>query len=939
MHKTTLNLLVCPACRCAFDVQSVEADEHRVTAAVLTCPACQLSTPVVEGFPLFGETRPRGEGDPETWLSTFEELISGNDDNYLKFIKEKSERGHLDTYAAFQPFNESTRALYPFLELLAEHLAPGDVILDTWCRTGWSGELLASLFPQQQVISIWEGNSNVLGYRGFSHWLGEGQRAENLDILFTHPDHALPLADDSVNVVHGLDSLHRYRHASFIPECLRVSRDDGVLIFPHIHLTNSQPEPFFERGCQQYHGREWKAWLDRALKDSGRAAWILPEAGLFEAKQEFALADQSVTDHYNALVLIANETYNGRKIRPRSHPEISGESRFLANPMIKLSLDQCRVAPDPGSLAGYAAEMLDRHPCYRDRLDRCVGATLTVEEALLAWHLRTGATLRSAALEAQLPLAGATEIALRLCRRELFHPAAVSRSMARLQNFYAFVELPESRPAHFSALWPEALERYGDGCMLHWLEDASELQAGEAAYLVDAIRARFQAVPLPAGSRILISSRHHPEALLVCWAAWLQGMVTVIVDPALPPHEIERLQRQSACAFCFTDDADLLRVLTTASVCLDGEGAPAEASFSTWLENSLESEPPSPETDPAAAAVVLFTSGSTGMPKGVVLSQRALCNSGWTMADTHGWNGEVLLSLGPLSMMSGLRNPAVAALVSGSRILVPGQETVRMPLNAWQQAAAQGVSVITAVPAWLTGILGIASRLEPAPALKQVLLTGTSLGAGLQAEARDKLGVLIGDYYGLTETGGICTAATRETETGTLGHPVEALLHILDEQGEPVGETETGRLRVHSRQLMSGYLDDPESTSRVLRDGWLYTGDLAHWDESGCLVLDGREDELLKLRNGMRFHPLELEAVLTTLAEVDFAAVTVLADSGDIVALVVSSADPASIRQNLCGLVPEHLLPARVINVPELPVNSNGKLVRAEVANIFRKLS
>ncbi|MFC1720319.1 AMP-binding protein, partial [Pseudomonadota bacterium] len=547
MHKDALSVLACPSCRCSFVPQLFDIRDERVITAILTCPVCQLATPLIAGFPLFGETRPLGSSDPEAWLTKLSAIVLADDKSYSNFLQEKARRKYSERYAAFQPFNESTRSLYPFLPLLADNLEPGDVILDTWCRTGWSGELLAGLFPQQHVISIWEGNSNVLGYSGFAYWLGEFQRLGNLSILFTHPDHALPLADDSITVIHGLDSLHRYRHASYIPECLRVCRESGVLIFPHIHLTNSQPSPFFERGCQQYHGKEWKAWLDKVLAGKSRDAWILAEDALFEAEQEFSLEDQSDTHHYNALVLIAGRKYQSRTLQPMAYPSIAPESRFLGNPLVELDLHRCRVRLNAESLAGQASKMLERHPCYRKRLASVIGSELEPEEALFTWHALQGLCLKSIALRMQVSSEQAAGIGQRLCQRELLHPATVSRSMAELQNFYAFAELPNSRPIHFSALWESALESYGQRSMVRWLEDDSALQADEVSYLVDAVRARLEGAGLKAGSRILISCYHHPEALLICWAAWLQGMVTVIIDSALPREEIARMQQLAGC--------------------------------------------------------------------------------------------------------------------------------------------------------------------------------------------------------------------------------------------------------------------------------------------------------------------------------------------------------------------------------------------------------
>ena len=796
---------------------------------------------------------------------------------------------------------------------------------------------MAGLFPEQRVISIWEGNSNVLGYKGFARWLGEGRRASNLDIIFTHPDHALPLADNSVRVVHGLDSLHRYRHASFIPECLRVCAHDGVLVFPHIHLSNSEPEPFFERGCQHYHGREWKSWLDKLLAGTARSGWVLSEVALFEAEQDFTLTDQSDTTHYNGLALIADKKHQGSVLAPCPFPALSARSRLVLNPLLDINLHLCEVTFNPASLAGQAPDMMARHPCYANKLMKVSGERLAADEARLIWHAQQGLDLQSIADAMQTSVSNAQDIAERLCERELLHPATVSAAMAALQNFYSFVQMPDTRSACFHDLWQRSIKGYGQRPVLHWLEDDSQLGADDVAYLVAAIQVQLLNEGLTSGSRILLVCNHHPEALLLCWAAWLQGMVMVVVDPSLPAAQIERASIRTKTTLIFTDSLSLAQTVSTRSVVLDGAAVPAERSFSSWLEHSLDGTPPETGVDPSADAVVLFTSGSTGEPKGVVLSQRALCNSGYTMAQTHGWNKEILLSLGPLSMMSGLRNPAVAALASGSTVLVPARSTLQLPLNAWFQASSSAATVITGVPAWLHGLMGVEDRLDPAPALKQILLTGTSLDARTQLEAQNRLRLTIGNYYGLTETGGICTAALEDEDLGTLGRPAGALLQILEQSGQPVHRGEPGQLRVHSDQLMSRYLDDPQATARVLQHGWLLTGDLAHWDAAGRLVLDGREDELLKLRNGARFHPLELELVLTSFPEVDSAAVTIMGERACLVALVVTTADPGNIRRQLMACVPPQWVPDQIVVLPALPVSNNGKLLRSQLAGLVEE--
>lgn len=940
MHPSLLEYLQCPSCRNAYEPRSVKRIDPFVSRAILSCPSCRVAVPVIEGFPLFGEARPWAPGSDEGWVDRLHRERFGDPAGYGAFLREKVLRGTSDLYAAFQPFNESTRALYPLLPLLRELLRPGDLILDTWCRTGWSGELLAGLFPEQRIVSLWEGDSNVLGYRGFAHWLGEGERLPNLDIVFAHPDEPLPLATHSVAVVHGLDALHRYRPSSFIPETLRVCRPDGLLVFPHIHLTNSQPDPFFERGCRQYHGSEWKTWLDALLAGTPRTGWVLPEVELFEAERPYALTDRSETPHYNGLVLIADRGHAGRQLAPCADLPLTPESYLVSNPLVTVDPHRCRAWMDPERLGGLASALLQRHPCYRARLSARTCEGLDGDEARLLWHASRALTLGAVAEAMQRPFDQVRGMAERLQGRELIHGGPVSRAMAALQHFYGFPAAVEEARADFSQLWEDALPRYGGRPMLHWLEDGSDLAAEDVQYLVDGTRCTLRASGLVAGARIAIAGDHHPGMLILSWAAWLQGVSTVLLDPTIPGPQLERLRTSCGADWLFTDSRALASASDARTVLFETiESTGDVAAFSDWIEPGLDGEVPAAEASPEAIAAVLFTSGSTGEPKGVMLSQRALCHSGLTMVQTFAWHEERLLSLGPLSMMSGLRNPAVASLVSGSTVLIPGRDTARLPTTAWEQCAQSGATVVTAVPVWLQRLLAIADRLVKPPMLRQILVTGTTLDPNMRATGSRRLGVPIGNYYGLTETGGICLASEdgEAESSGSVGRPAGALVQIVDAEGRPVEGNGQGLLRVHSEQLMTGYLDDPDATQRVLRQGWLLTGDLAHWDNAGHACLAGREDDLLKLRNGARFHPSELETLLLAQPGVEAAAATVLGPAQRLVALLVTRRDSLELYTALRDHLPSDRLPERLIRVDALPLGRNGKLVRRALPELARR--
>jgi len=934
MKRSTLLALICPSCRCSFQLIDNELFEEQgdIERGALLCGGCHVVVPICKGFPLFTEARPFPATSLASWVAQLEEVLFTSEHEYSRFLKLKAERGMIDLYAAFQPFNESTRALYPFLPLLRDQLHPGDIILDTWCRTGWSAELLAGLFPEQQVIALWEGNSNVLGYRGFDYWLGSAKRASNLDVVFAHPDHALPFASNSVAFVHGLDSLHRYRHLSFIPEVLRVCRDEGVLVFPHVHLSNSEPEPFFERGCHQYHGGDWKRWLEKLTKESERSAWVIPEVFLFEQESSEPLVDDYDTEHYNALIAIAPSEWEGQLLIPGVELEFSGQTRFVLNPLVDINLHTGRISRE-GTLSGEVEHLLTRHPCYRERLTVC-GESITARESLFCWYARQGFNLDEIAAVMREPLSDIVELARVLCRRELLHPAPVTAAMFQLQQFFGLSELPSEIPSCFADVWVAAKGGYADRDVLRWLNDGSRLGYEDADFLVGAIRKGLEQSGLTAGSRLAIYSHHHPEASLVIWSAWLSGITVVPIDPELPPSQVITLLNFADAEMLFTDRPIDMSSSALPAILFDDEALIDSETFSEWLEPFLEQSAPVLHQDPQSIAAIIFTSGSTGQPKGVMLSQQALMASGYEMARHYDWQREVLLSMGPMSMMSGLRNACVSSLVSASTVLVPASCTRRYPTTAWEQAAQAGATVITTVPSWLTMLLARPIS-ATSSVLKQVLLTGTPLDEQLQRDAEETLGCRIGNYYGLTETGGICTGTLLgiTSSVGTLGRPTSnALVQLVDEQGEMVGAGEVGEIRVRSNQLMSGYLNNPEATAAILSEGWIWTGDQGCWDEDNNLVLIGRSDDAIKLRDGSLFHPQSLEKLLVALPGVLDAAVTLTGSPGKLTALMVCHGPLEEVRELFIShhgsaLGPRQL-PELWSQVESLPRNSNGKIQR-----------
>ena len=145
-----------------------------------------------------------------------------------------------------------------------------------------------------------------------------------------------------------------------LAECLRVAGPEAILAFPHLHLTNSEPEPFFERGCLQRHGRDWSADLATVLDDDPRQAWVISEPKAFDRSRSLRLVDDADTTDYNALMLIGPSRWNGVVVSSATPPMRRQSASVLLNPAVRIDEKGC-VEIERTALGGTVGHMLNRH--------------------------------------------------------------------------------------------------------------------------------------------------------------------------------------------------------------------------------------------------------------------------------------------------------------------------------------------------------------------------------------------------------------------------------------------------------------------------------------------------------------------------------------------------------------------------------------------------
>ena len=940
MNRSILSALGCPACRKPYLLEERSGTADSIEQAFLTCSACCVTIPVLNGFPIFQEQRLTPEWDTQEQL----DLLFGKESDYVSFLHQKRSKPVYDLYAAFQPFNDSTQSIFPLISLLREIVKPGDFLLDLWCRTGWSGELLASLFPDQQVISVWESSSGLLGTKGFHYWLGSGKRRKNLDIVFHSPNLPLPFVDGTFAVVHGLDTLHRYQHVPLLSECMRVVQPDGVIVFPHNHLTNTEPEPYFDRGEDQLHGLAYREYFSRLLKGTGKKAFVLSEKTLFDSGDEFVLTDQAETDHYNACILITDQKFDGHAIpRFTKTADRYRDAQVIVNPLWRHNWATGESVPAPEVMDDGGATLFFRHPMYEQRLNRYAPAQLEETDRLVVyWGLRQR-TVWEIADKIHLDAAGTFQRLMELERREIVQVQNVSPAMARLQSFYSTQRLAsDPKEETLNHLWTTSAHRFTERPLLIWPEDDSLFSYADADTIVRMAASLLKEQGVKAGDRILISASAHPEFFFAFWAGVLCGAVLVPVDPLIKPHTLLNVLEQVHPRLVLTiEHTEPLANQNVMYFAVKEDSPKYAGSFSEKLA-SFEPCSSFPDAQPEQPAVILFTSGSTGYPKGILLSHGALFRSSKIVDEAYGWRSEDrFVGGGSFHTMSGLRNPCITILHSGGSVVIPGNSDLQNPISILSLCIKYDVTILNVTPAFLSYWEHAAqkSKYFQTHKLRMVLSTGTSLQPAHRNIFETQFQCPVYDYYGLTETSGACILETpdlHDVQQKGIGKPYGCASKICAD----------GELSIYTDNIMLGYINDPEATSQRIRDGWFLTGDVAQISGDGCIQLIGRKDRMLKDKNGEMLYPEQIESLIRSTGKIADVHVTAYRDPHlveHIAALIQfhdSMDDPGAqltlLREILIARMPAAQVPSLLVPVKHLPKGAAGKISREDVESILK---
>ncbi|MTH53347.1 long-chain-fatty-acid--CoA ligase [Bacillus mangrovi] len=357
-------------------------------------------------------------------------------------------------------------------------------------------------------------------------------------------------------------------------------------------------------------------------------------------------------------------------------------------------------------------------------------------------------------------------------------------------------------------------------------------------------------------------------------------------------------------------------------------------SFTTMLSKEYSSFS-RPELDEEDTAVILYTSGTTGKPKGAMLSHKNIYRNAADVADYLKMNdADKVVATLPMFHVFCLTVSLNAPLMSGASLIIVPRFS---PKEVFRLIKEYDATVFAGVPTMYNFMLQYEEGLkEDVETLRLCISGGASMPVALLKGFEQKFNVVISEGYGLSEAAPVTcfNPLDRPRKAGSIGmNIVNVENKVVNELGEEVPPNQVGELIVKGPNVMKGYYKMPEETAHTIRDGWLYTGDLARMDEEGYFYIVDRKKDMI-IVGGYNVYPREVEEVYYSHPEITEAAVLGIPDpeQGEAVMCYVVTANPNLTEEMLKeygrGQLAKYKVPSSIEFLEELPKNTTGKILR-----------
>ena len=482
----------------------------------------------------------------------------------------------------------------------------------------------------------------------------------------------------------------------------------------------------------------------------------------------------------------------------------------------------------------------------------------------------------------------------------------------------AFSESAQKQPVKVALCWGDIEISYGE---LHALS------------LAVAAKLQWQLGVQP-GDRVALWVKNCPEFVPAVFGILAAGGVVVPVNNFLKPAEVAFILKDSG-AKCVISDASLAEAQAKVAELLPGLNILRTGDFST-LNFQLSTFSPA-ERSEADLAALLYTSGTTGHPKGAMLTHgNFLHNVASCVAalDVRP-DDRIVVALPQFHSFMFTVGTLLPMLSSGGILLL---KTLHPFKSVLEEIARHRGTILPSVPSFYRALLAV-PEFGKLP-LRLCVSGGAPLPVEVFSDFTRKFPFPLREGYGPTESSPVATVNPIYglNKPGSVGQPIPNVeLSIRDEDGKELPIGEIGEICIRGGNVMRGYWHQPEETAKVLRDGWLYTGDVGYGDADGYFFITDRKKDML-LVNGINVYPREIEEVIYQFPGVKEAAVVGMPDAhkGEQPVAFVAAAEGATpdekvLLQFIRERMADYKVPRKIIFILALPRNATGKILKSEL--------
>jgi long-chain acyl-CoA synthetase len=452
------------------------------------------------------------------------------------------------------------------------------------------------------------------------------------------------------------------------------------------------------------------------------------------------------------------------------------------------------------------------------------------------------------------------------------------------------------------------------------------------------VAASLQARDIRPGDRVGMVLPNVLSFPVVFYGALLAGAAVVPMNPLLKAREVEYYLRDSGASLVVTGEQSAAPVTEAAGTV----GIEAVMVGPAMPDALLAADPLAEPVDRADddTAVILYTSGTTGQPKGAELTHAGLNSNARTTQETllEGTPDDVIMGCLPLFHVFGLTCSLNAGVLAGSTLTLLPRFDGGKALTIIER---DGVTVFEGVPTMFSAMLHQPDATDhDMSGLRLCVSGGSAMPVEVMRSFEETFGCIVLEGYGLSETSPVASFnhPHAERKPGSIGTPIRGVeMRLVDDDGKDVARGDIGEIAIRGENVMKGYWNRPEDTAKAIPDGWFRTGDLARQDEDGYYFIVDRKKEMI-IRGGYNVYPREIEEALYEHPAVAEAACIGIKhpDLGEEVAAAVAlkpgaSAEVAELQAFVKERVAAYKYPRHVWLVDALPKGPTGKILRRSV--------